>query len=50
MSNFVNTLDEIENLFLSNSHKVSMLVKFLIGLDNLIENTNDDMNLGLLNT
>ena len=49
MSIFFETLDEIENRFLSNSRNAPMLACMLIELDNLIENNNDDVNLGLLN-
>ena len=50
MHNVFGTLDEIENNFLSNLHNVYMLVdNMLIELDNLIENSNDEINLGLLN-
>ena len=37
MSNFVETLDEIENCFLANPRDVSLLVDTLIELGNLIE-------------
>ena len=50
ISNVVETLDKIENRFLSNPHNVSLLVDTLTELYNLIENTNDDINRGLLNT
>ena len=50
MSNFVDTLDEIDNRFLSNFHNVSTSVDALKELDNLIENANDDMSMGSLNT
>ena len=49
MSNFVETLDQIDNHFVSNSNNVFMLVYMLIELDHLIQNTNFDINLGLLN-
>ena len=46
MSNFVYTLDEMENRFLSNLHNVFILVDMLIDLDDLIQNANDETNLG----
>ena len=49
MSNFVDTLDEIDNRFLSNLHNASTSVDALKELDNLIENANDDMSMGSLN-
>ena len=49
MSNLVDTLEEIENCFLSNFHNVSVLIETLIELDNFIENTADEINLGLIN-
>ena len=50
ISNFVETLDEIRNRFLSNSHNVPSLADMMIELDNLIENDDAGVNLGLLNT
>ena len=50
MSIFFETLDEIENRFLSNSHNFPILVDTLIGIDSLLENTNDDVNIGLSNS
>ena len=49
MSNFFDTLDEIENRFISNSHDVSMIACMSMKLDILIKNDNNDINLGLLN-
>ena len=49
MSNFVEILDKIENRFISNSHNAPILVETLIELDALVGNTNDHINLGLLN-
>ena len=50
MSNFVETLEEIYNRFLSNLHSISMLVDALIELDNLIENDTNEINLVLINS
>ena len=49
MTNFIDTLDGIENLFLSNLCRISALAGTLIELDALIEKSNDDASLGLLN-
>ena len=48
MFNFQETLDDIENRFLTNPEDMSLLVGMLIELDNFIENTNDEINRGLL--
>ena len=48
MSNFVDTLEEIDNSFLSNLCNVSMLVDMKIELDNLIKNTTNEINIGLI--
>ena len=50
MSNFVDALEEIENIFLSKLHNFSTLEDVLIEFDNLIENTADEINLGLINS
>ena len=50
MSNFIEAVDGIENHFLANPHYVSILIDTLIDLDNLIENTNDEINCRLSNT
>ena len=49
MSNFVDTLDKTENDFLSDVYYASMLTGMLIELDNLIRNSADEINLGLIN-
>ena len=49
MSNVVETMDEIENRFLSNPCNAPLLANTSIELGNLIENTNNDINRGLLN-
>ena len=49
MSNFIDTLDEIESRFLSNLHKVSVLVEILIELYNLTENYINEPHIGLIN-
>ena len=50
MSNFVDTLEETENRFLSNLQNVSMLIDTLTELDNLLENASENINLVLINT
>ena len=49
MSNFTETLDDVENFFLANPEDGSLIAGTLIELDNLIESTNDEINPGLLN-
>ena len=49
ISDFQETLDDIENYFLANIENVLLLVDKLKKLDNFIENTNNELNRGLLN-
>ena len=48
MSNFEETINAIENRFLSDPEEVSLLVGLTIEMDNLIEQTIDDINRGRL--
>ena len=50
MSNFEDTTDDIENWFLANPEDVSLLMGLTIDLDNLIEQTHDEINRGRLIT
>ena len=43
MSNFQKTLDDVKNVFLTNPEDLTLLVGVLTELDNLIENTNDEL-------
>ena len=49
MSNFQETSDNIEYVFHVNLEDASLLVSVLKNLGNLIENTNGELNRGLLN-
>ena len=44
MSNFEDTIDDIENRFLTNSEEVSLLAGVIIEIDSLIEQTIDEIN------
>ena len=48
MSNFEETIDDIENRFLAKPEEVSFLVGLIIDADNLIEHTHDEINRGRL--
>ena len=50
MSNFEETLDDIENRFITNPEDASLLAGTIIELGNLIENDNDTINRGRLST
>ena len=43
-------MGDIENLFLANPEDVSLLVRIIIELDNLIEHAHGAINRGILNT
>ena len=49
MSNYQKTLDDSRNHFLANLEDVSLIVGMPIESENLIENTNDELNRGSLN-
>ena len=49
MSHAQETLDDVKNRFLARPEDVSFLVGILTELDNLIENTNTELNRGLAN-
>ena len=49
MCNFEETLDDVENRFLANPEDLFLLVGILKELENLIEDTNDELNRGLVN-
>ena len=48
MSNFEDTIDDIENWFLANPEGVSLLLGLVTEVDNLIEHTHDEINRGRL--